>query len=53
LTFWYTNEYLATTSSTWRTRIGSFKLGSSAGLPAGPYIYYFPVIAKGSSLPCY
>ncbi|MEW5720582.1 MAG: hypothetical protein AB1817_18300 [Chloroflexota bacterium] len=53
LTFWYTNEYFATTSSTWRTRIGSFKLGSSVGPPAGPYIYYFPVIAKNSSSPCY
>ena len=53
LTFWYTNEYFSTTSSTWRTRIGSFKLGSSAGLPAGPYIYYFPVIAKNFSSPCY
>ncbi len=53
LTFWYTNEYFLTTSSTWRTRIGSFKLGSSTGPPAGPYIYYFPVIAKNVASPCY
>ena len=53
LTFWYTNEYFSTTSSSWRTRIGSFKLGSSAGPPAGPYIYYFPVISKNYSSSCY
>jgi hypothetical protein len=53
LTFWYTNEYLATTSDWWRTRIGSFKLASSVPLPSGPYIYYFPWIAKAPSPPCY
>jgi hypothetical protein len=53
LTFWYTNEYFSTTGSVWRTRIGSFKLASTA--PPGPsaYIYYFPVIAKSGSLECY
>ncbi|MEW6402750.1 MAG: carboxypeptidase-like regulatory domain-containing protein [Chloroflexota bacterium] len=33
-TFWYTNEYLQTTSlSSWRTRIGSFQLPGCGGAP--------------------
>jgi hypothetical protein len=33
-TFWYTNEYYATTTSfNWRTRIGSFKFPGCGGLP--------------------
>jgi hypothetical protein len=37
-TFWYTNEYYATTGQYWRTRIGSFKF------PGCDYRYYFPII---------
>ncbi len=34
LTFWYTNEYYTTTTSyNWRTRIGSFKLGTGTPTP--------------------
>jgi hypothetical protein len=32
-TFWYTNEYYATTGSSWQTRIGSFKYPSCNQLP--------------------
>src|SRR5262249_28724797 len=33
-TFWYTNEYYATTTSfNWRTRIGSFKFPGCGGAP--------------------
>jgi hypothetical protein len=33
-TFWYTQEYLITTSGNWTTRVGSFKF-PSCGLPKG------------------
>ena len=33
-TFWYTQEYFATTSGNWTTRVGSFKF-PSCGLPKG------------------
>jgi len=32
-TFWYTNEYFATTGNNWQTRIGSFNYGSPSCLP--------------------
>ena len=36
-TFWYTQEYYASTSSaSWRTRIGSFKFASCGGTPPPP-----------------
>jgi hypothetical protein len=53
LTFWYTNEYLTTTSSVWRTRIGSFKLENLPAPPTGPYIYFFPFISQSGSPVCY
>ena len=52
-TFWYTNQYLATTSGSWRTRIGSFKLSNNAAPPAGAYIYYFPIVANSASPVCH
>jgi len=37
-TFWYTNEYYATTTSfNWRTRIGSFKFPGCGGVPTPDY----------------
>lgn len=53
VTFWYTNEYL-TAGSSWRTRIGAFQLSqpiSPTISMTGPYIYYFPVIARNGSFP--
>jgi hypothetical protein len=34
-TFWYTNEYYATTGPDWRTRIGAFRFPQCAPQPAG------------------
>ena len=54
LTFWYTNEYFSTTSSVWRTRIGSFQLGGAPAPPMPrPYVYYFPMVAKNVASGCY
>jgi hypothetical protein len=53
LTFWYTNEYLATTGPIWRTRIGSFKLQNLPTPPTGAYIYYFPLIFGNNAPSCY
>jgi hypothetical protein len=36
-TFWYTNEYYATSGSTWRTRIGAFRY-PFCGLPKGALV---------------
>jgi hypothetical protein len=47
LTFWYTNMYYSTTGNNWRTRIGSFRFASTRGV--GPYVYYFPFVAKSGS----
>lgn len=33
-TFWYTNEYYATTGTAWRTRIGNFKFAQCLGSPS-------------------
>ena len=56
-TFWYTNEYYSTTGGIWQTRIGSFQFAippSPSGTPvAGPYIYYFPIIARSAPATCY
>ena len=41
-TFWYTNQYIETTSSVWQTRIGSFML------PGCPHILYFVPILKNA-----
>jgi len=40
-TFWYTNQYYATTGNNWQTRIGSFKFSSCI-----TYWYYFPFVSK-------
>ncbi len=47
LTYWYTNMYYSTTGNNWRARIGSFRFASTPGV--GPYVYYFPFIAKSGS----
>ena len=47
-TFWYTNQYYATTASfNWRTRVGSFKFPSCTSVPPVPTPW---VVASGSSL---
>ncbi len=58
-TFWYTQEYLLATGTTWQTRIGSFRY-PSCGLPKGTisgYVYDsvsnlplegVPILAQGS-----
>ena len=48
-TFWYTNEYYASTGGNWRTRIGAFRLVSTpppSPSSGGAYLYYFPFITK-------
>jgi hypothetical protein len=46
-TFWYTNEYYATTSArSWRTRIGAFVLPEC--LAATSFEYYLPLIFKSN-----
>ncbi len=55
-TFWYTNQYYSSTSSgSWKTRIGSFKLipPPVPPPPLGPFVYYFPVISKAGPISCY
>lgn len=51
LTFWYTNMYYSSTGPNWKTRIGSFRLGSAPSA-AGPYVYYFPFVAKAGAAGC-
>ncbi len=53
LTFWYTNEYYATTGGGWQTRIGSFQLATGPTGGSGPYTYYFPLIALSAPPTCY
>ncbi len=53
LTFWYTNQYYSITGGGWKTRIGSFRIGDPSPGASGPYIYYFPVVAKSVATPCY
>lgn len=53
LTFWYVNQYYSITGGGWKTRIGSFRIGDPSSGSTGPYIYYFPVVAKSSATPCY
>ena len=49
-TFWFTTEYLATTSaSAWRTRIGSFKIASCGGPVNNPPVVNITAPANGSS----
>ncbi len=49
-TFWYTSEYLATTSSaSWRTRIGSFRLASCGGPINNPPVVTISNPANGAS----
>jgi len=53
LTFWYTNQYYLITGGGWKTRIGSFRIGEPSPGSSGPYIYYFPVVAKSGATSCY
>jgi hypothetical protein len=53
LTFWYTNQYYSITGGGWKTRIGSFRIGEPSPGSSGPYIYYFPMVAKSGATPCY
>ncbi len=49
-TFWYTQEYYsATTSSSWRTRIGSFDLGSCG--PPAPAMHVGDLDGTSTTLP--
>ncbi|MBI5030371.1 MAG: hypothetical protein HZB51_07580 [Chloroflexi bacterium] len=44
-TFWYINEYYATTGNNWQTRIGSLRFPECGTVPH--YIkYYFPIILR-------
>ncbi len=52
ITFWYTNEYYSATGANWQTRIGSFRLHNPPAPPPGPYLYYFPWVAKPGALSC-
>ena len=44
-TFWYTNEYYATSGGNWQTQIGSFKFPSCTPVIPTFFIYY-PFMSK-------
>ncbi|HEX4953380.1 MAG TPA: hypothetical protein VF017_08310 [Thermoanaerobaculia bacterium] len=49
-TFWFTTEYLAVTSSaTWRTRVGTFKMPSCGGPVNNPPVVTITAPANGAS----
>jgi hypothetical protein len=45
-TFWYTNQYYATTGDNWQTRIGSFKFPGCGPWPAPTHWLYLPIIIR-------
>jgi hypothetical protein len=54
-TFWYTNEYYATTGANWQTRIGAFRIAVASAYPAYPsypapgrFILFIPWLGIGT-----